>query len=204
MGTNVRSGHAGIAANLRAMLRPLTIVPWLLLALVVRSQPVVNSEDAAMTISRVVHLPLNAVKMFDQAQEAWTWTFGQEPGAALRRTERAEGVIEGGARLNFRSAMLTLREETMGTVQYRVTIQVKAGECRVQVSELVHTGNRAAMRGGSDVGLVVRGEGPVQKVRGMGRGNAVRLHEEVRTAASDRIHTLLKQFEARMRAGVAE
>ncbi|MDX9750095.1 MAG: hypothetical protein RBT71_03335 [Flavobacteriales bacterium] len=186
------------------MVRALTVVAGLALAVAARAQPAGHEAQVGLTIGRAVHLPLNAVKMFDRAQEAWTWTFGQEPGAALLRAERGAGVIEGTARVNFRSAMLTMREETMGTVRYRVTVQVKAGECRVQVSELVHTGNRSALRGGSDVGLVVRGEGPVQRVRGMSRGNAARLHEEVRTAATDRITTLLQQFEARMRAGGAE
>lgn len=186
------------------MLRSLSAIASLCIALLGMAQPVAPTSEAGLTIVRVVHAPLNAVKMYDQALAAWKWTFGQEPGATLHRSDRTNGSIEGNARLNFRSAMLTMREETMGTVRYRVSVQVKAGECRVQVSELVHTGNRQAMRGGSDVGLIVRGEGPLQKVRGMGRSNAVRLHHEVRTVATERIQTLLQQFEARIRSQAVE
>ncbi|HMC96367.1 MAG TPA: hypothetical protein VKG92_01825, partial [Flavobacteriales bacterium] len=132
-----------------------------------------RSQDPATAISytRSVSVPLNAVQLFDRADEAWTWTFGKEPGARLLIKDRDKGVIEATARLNFRSEMLTQREESMGTVQYHITLQIRAGECRTVVTELTHTGNRNTARGGIHLGLLTHAEGPSHKVPGMGRSN---------------------------------
>jgi len=164
-------------------------------------QSPVPDSTALLGFSRSLSVPLNAARLFDRALEAWTWTFGKEPGARLVRSDREAGVIEGVARLNFRSEMLTLREESMGTVAYRVTVQVRAGECRTLVSELVHTGNRSAARGGVSLGLLTRGELPRAKVPGMGRGNTQRLHAELKAVADERVTGLVRAFEARIRAG---
>ncbi|MBK9175878.1 MAG: DUF4468 domain-containing protein [Flavobacteriales bacterium] len=156
--------------------------------------------DAAVSYTRAVTVPLNAVLLYDKALDAWNWTFGREPGARLQVTDRNAGVLEGSARLNYRSAQLSLREETMGTVQYRIVLHVRAGECRVTVSELVHTGNRFTPRGGIHLGQLVRGESPPKRVRGTGGGNAKRIYAEVKSAADARIGSLLQAFEARLRA----
>ena len=172
-----------------------------LFALYAEAQENFQQANGALTFARSINVPLNAVKMYDQAQESWQWTFGQEPGAVIRRSDRGDGTIEGVARMSFRSTMLTMREETMGVIQYRVTIQTHAGECRIQVAELVHTGNKRAMRGGSHVGPIMRGTGPAQKVKGMSAGNARRLHEEMQVVATQRIRSLIAAFEGRLRAG---
>lgn len=156
--------------------------------------------EAAVSYTRSVTVPLNAVLLYDKALDAWNWTFGREPGARLLATDRNGGVLEGNARLNYRSAQLSLREETMGTVQYRVVMHVRAGECRVTVSELVHSGNRSTPRGGIHLGQLVRGESPSQRVRGIGGGNIKRIHAEVKSVADARITALLQAFEARLRA----
>jgi len=157
----------------------------------------------AITYDRSIGLALNSVQLFDRASEAWTWTFGREPGAKLLRNDRSDGLVEGTARFNFRSEMLTGREESMGVVQYRVVIRTNAGECRVVVSELTHTGNRNTTQGGIHMGLLKRGEGAVDHVRGMSRANAKRLHDELTAQADSRITALLRAFEGRMRAGSA-
>ena len=140
--------------------------------------------------------------LFDKATEAWTWTFGKEPGAKLLRSERAEGIIEATARLNFRSEMLTGREESMGIVQYRVLVNVRAGECRIAISELTHTGNRTTARGGMHMGLLAKGEDPLRKVPGMGGSNARRLYAEIKAVSQARITGLLQAFESRLKASV--
>lgn len=160
-----------------------------------------QTESAAqVSYARSVGVPLNAVLLFDKAMDAWTWTFGKEPGARLQVTDRGAGLIEGSARVNYRSAQLGLREETMGFVQYRVVINVKAGECRLMVSELTHTGNRNTGRGGVHLGLLVRGEAPSRRPHGVSGGNAKRIHAELKQVAEARILTMLQAFEARLRA----
>ena len=147
-------------------------------------------------------IPLNGVQLYDQVLEAWTWTFGKEPGAKLLRSSREEGVLEGTARVNFRSMMLTGREETMGTISYTVHIQVRAGECRAVVSQFVHTGNLTTSRGGISLGRLLRDESTITTVRGLGHGNTVSLHAELRETATERIETLLRTMESRIRANL--
>ncbi|MBL7952847.1 MAG: hypothetical protein JNM62_14150 [Flavobacteriales bacterium] len=157
---------------------------------------------AALSFSRPVSAPFNALQFFDKALEAWTWTFGKEPGAKIIRTDRASGILEGTARINFRSTMLTGREESMGTVTYLVQVQTHAGECRISVTNLAHTGNRNTASGGIHVKQLMRVDADAQKVQGLGRTNAIRLHEELRRSAEQRIGQLLQAFEARIRAQI--
>jgi hypothetical protein len=164
-------------------------------------QSLANDTTAALSFTRSVSVPLNALKLYDRALEAWTWTFGQEPGAQLLRADREQGVIEGIARVNFRSEMLTNREESMGTIQYRVIINIRPGESRTVVTELNHTGNRNAPRNGIHLGLVTRSIAPAGRVPGMGRSNAIRLYAEVKQQATARIQTVMQSFDSRLRAG---
>lgn len=168
-------------------------------ALGLRAQEV---ADRPIAYSRSVVVPLNGVLLFDKVNEAWTWTFGKEPGAKLLRSDRNAGIMEGTARVNFRSAGLTFREESMGPVQYHILLNIKAGECRITVNELIHTGNRATTRGGVHLGLLTESDTPPKKVRGSGGGNARRLYAEVKLVAETRITSVLKAFEARLRASV--
>ena len=158
-------------------------------------------QATAITYDRSIAVGLNGVQLFEKANEAWTWTFGKEPGAKLLRTERGSGLLEGTARMNFRSEMLTGREETMGVVQYRVTIRTQPGECRVVVSDLTHIGNRNTSLGGIHMGLLRQGTDAVPALRGMGKANADRLHEELLATSNTRIQQLLRAFESRVRAG---
>ncbi|MEO8590433.1 MAG: hypothetical protein ABI432_13745 [Flavobacteriales bacterium] len=174
-----------------------------LLFLIQASFPGQTQESAAaITYTRSVSIPLNAVQLFDKVAEAWTWTFGKEPGAKLLMKDRDQGVIEATARVNFRSEMLTLRDESAGSVQYHVTFQVRAGECRTVVTELTHTGNRNTARGGIDLGLLTRAQGPDHKIPGMGRSNVYRLYADVKQQADTRINALMQAFESRLRASV--
>ncbi|MEZ4756631.1 MAG: hypothetical protein R2817_07385 [Flavobacteriales bacterium] len=168
------------------------------------AQPPGNGNGSALTFARSVNVALNGVQLHDKAMDAWTWTFGKQPGARVLSSDRASGAIDGTARFNFRSTMLTMREETMGVVQYKVTIRVNAGECRILVSELTHTGNRNTTLGGVHVGPLIRGPWEGRKLRGMSRTNAQQLHEELQTASEEQIRTLLNAFEARLRANAGE
>lgn len=160
------------------------------------------ASGTALSFSRSMTAPLNAGQFFDRALDAWTWTFGKEPGAKIIHSDRATGVIEATARLNFRSTMLTGREESMGTVSYHVQIQTRAGECRMTVTNMQHTGNRNTATGGIHLKQLMRADQDAYKARGLGRTNIVRLHGELRTASEERIGQLLQAYEARIRAHI--
>lgn len=159
-----------------------------------------SDSTAALQYTRSLSVPLNVFQLYDHALTAWTWTFGKEPGATLRRSSREEGIIEGTARIPFRSQMLTGREESMGVIQYRVTIHLKAGECRTVVSELTHIGNKTTPNGGIHLGLLTKAEVPPKKVSGMGRSNVARLYAEVKALGASHVTAMMQAFEARLRA----
>jgi hypothetical protein len=182
-------------------MRQLIIVMLILgLASPMLGQSLAMDSTAAISYTRSVSVPLNAYQLFDKALDAWTWTFGREPGASLRKSDRNAGTIEGVARTNFRSEMLVGREESMGVISYRVVIHVQAGVSRITVSELTHTGNHKTARGGVHLGALTRRSMPIQRVSGMGRANVERLYAEVKAHSNERITALLQAFEARLRA----
>ncbi len=187
--------------NFRLVLRSLLLSPLLVLSAATYPQTLSSDTTAAISFSRSISVPLNSVKLFDKATDAWNWTFGQEPGAQLLRSERENGILEGNARVNFRSQMLSNREESMGVIQYRIIINVKAGECRTTVTELTHHGNYKAPRNGVHLGLLTRSMAPLQRVPGMSRGNSIRLYTEVKELATQRVQELMRAFDARLRAG---
>lgn len=185
-----------LQALMRASLVILTLVaPWFVS---MRAMP--QSPAAALTFSRSVSIPLNSVQLFDVARDAWTWTIGKEPAAKLLMADRSAGTLKGTARMNFRSQILTGREETMGTVSYQFLVQVQAGECRITISDIVHTGNRNTSRGGIHLKQLMRADEDAQRTPGMSRSNVVRLHAELRTTATTHLTGLLQAFEARLRA----
>lgn len=188
------------SAIFRTVPRRTCVILLLLCTLLGNAQTFSGDSLSAISYSRSVSVPLNAYQLFDKALDAWTWTFGQQPGATLRRSDRESGMIEGTARLNFRSEMLTGREESMGSITYRVTIQVRAGGSRITLQELTHHGNRGALRGGIHLGVLTRGTAPLQRVPGMGRANTERLYAEVKELAEQRTDQLMQAFEARLRA----
>ncbi len=190
------------AANLRPAMRAPTLLLLALCAGPLGAQDPEAPPPTALGYNRSMTFPLNGVQLFDRATDAWIWTFGKEPGAKVLRSDREAGVIEGTVRLNFRSEMLVGREESMGTVTYHVQVLTRAGECRVVVSGLSHTGNRTTTRGGIHLGQLMRNDTDARPTGGMGRSNVIRLHAEVRGTATTRINTLIQAFEARIRASL--
>ena len=180
------------------------IVLGLALPAAVAGQVAGLGDSPPLTYTRTVTVPLNALLLHDKALDAWTWTFGKEPSGKTLRTDRDQGVIEGLARVNFRSEKLALREETMGVIQYRVVVITRAGECRVTVSELTHTGNRGTARGGIHLGLLLRGDRPAKNVKGIGANTGRRIYAEVKAVAEARVLGLLQAFDARLRANAEQ
>lgn len=171
--------------------------------------PALKAQDApapgtALGITRRMSIPLNGLLLFDQVVEAWKWTFGNEPGAKILISDRESGVLEGSARINFRSELLPGREQSMGNVAYHVKFQIHAGECSAMVSGFVHTGNKNAYRRAVNMGQLMRNEDHVTHAVGLSHTFTVKLHAELRSLAETRINGLLQTMEARIRANLEE
>ncbi len=134
------------------------------------------------------------------AQDAWAASFGQEPASQLTLVDADNGLMEGTARMNYRSTMLMGREETMGTVTYQVTIQAKNGQCHLRVHNLRHAGNRTAKGGGIHMGVIMEGVAPEFHYEGVGIGPSRRMHTDVRNAAANRLGETSRRFAARLRS----
>ena len=158
-----------------------------------------TDSTAAVTFSHTFTAPLSRAQLFDAAQIAWQRSFGLEPAAKLAVADRENGVLEGTARMNYRSALLTAREETMGVVTYRVTVAAANGECSVRVTQLLHTGNRNAMHGGLSFGLLTGAMVPTAPHPGVSHRNAVRIYGELKEQAGQRVNDLVNAFGSTLR-----
>ncbi|MBL7963140.1 MAG: DUF4468 domain-containing protein [Flavobacteriales bacterium] len=176
------------------MLRWAPLLSLTLVLLPAGAQEPAPPSGAALSFARSYHLPRSSAQVYDEALAAWQMTFAREPGAKLERTDKEAGVLEGTARMNYRSAMLTAREETMGVITYRVLIQAGNGECRVLITTLKHSGNRITPGGGKDFGLLAEGVRPVKPVPGLGARNQERIYADMKTQASSHLDNLLRAF----------
>lgn len=159
-----------------------------------------DAPSGQFILSEDIGLAMNKAQVIAAAQDAWTNSFGQEPGGHLNLVDTENGLLEGSARVNYRSKLLMGREETMGTVVYQVTIQAKNGQCQVRVHNLRHTGNRSAQGGGIDAGTIMEGVAPLEHYPGVGLGVSRRMHADIREAATARLQEILRRFAARLRS----
>ena len=177
-----------------------TVLSYLLSSAVLGAHAQADAEaPGGLVLSDAIGLHLGRAQVFDAALDAWTWTFGQEPGAHVDQQDRTTGVIEGHARVNFRNKELASREESMGVVSYHVVIRADNGQCTIQVGRVVHTGNHSAQGGGLDVGPIYAGDRPAERLRGISRDHAQRLHAEIRDLVNERLQELMRAFAARLR-----
>lgn len=162
----------------------------------------VSSIDAngRFAMMEEIGVPLSRVALAGAARTAWDRSFGMEPAARLLRVDVENGMLEGTARVNYRSTLLTAREETQGTITYQVSVHLRNGLCTVHVHDLVHRGNREAAGGGLDIGPILTGDAPAEHYPGIGLNASRKLHADARTAASDRLTELLRVFAGVLRA----
>ncbi len=182
-------------------MQAVTICALLLIAPAGGYQSAPGDAPGALSLSDAVGLPMARGQVFTNAMDAWQYTFGQEPGARIDKADKENGVIDGTARVNFRSTFLLDREETMGSITYHISITADNGQCLVRVSHLMHTGNHGAPGGGMDFGTILSGDGPLERVQGMHATLAKRIHAEIRDKASGRIGEVMQAFTARLRRG---
>ena len=162
-------------------------------------QPALEAAPGQFTLSEDIGLAMNKAQVLAAAQDAWNSSFGQEPGGHLNLVDEESGLLEGAARMNYRSKMLMGREETMGTITYQVTIQASNGQCHVRVHNLRHMGNRGAKGGGINAGTIMEGSAPFERYPGVGLSVSKRMHADIREAAATRLRENLRRFVARLR-----
>ncbi|MBX2983289.1 MAG: hypothetical protein WBB32_10910 [Flavobacteriales bacterium] len=157
-----------------------------------------------LVITEAVALPLSVAQVELAARNAWPYSFGQEPGAKMVMEDMGSGRLEGYARFNFRSAQLGSRQQTLGVITYKISIQAENGQCRIRVSHFSHTGNKNAVGGPIDLGTIYAGARPKERVPGISLGTAERLHEDMRTQVTARVREVVKNFSSRMRQTVEQ
>ncbi|MCB0790225.1 MAG: hypothetical protein H6595_03725 [Flavobacteriales bacterium] len=181
------------------VLRPAApILFWLIGTSIPAQDPV---TVGALGHASSVSLPLSKAIVFERAIEAWNTIIAIEPGATLVITDPDTGILEGTARIRFRSHVLSGREQTMGSIHYRIRIQAMHGECRIAFSAFKHTGNPGAARGAIDLGLLTASGPPAQRLPGLSRPIATRIMDEARKAALERAVHITRLFEASLRSG---
>lgn len=173
-------------------------------ALQVMSQEGSLDTPRPLVINEAVALPLSMAQVELAAREAWQYSFGQQPGAQLVSEEAGTGRVDGIARFNYRSATVGSREQTLGVISYKISIQAENGQCRIRISHFVHTGNKSAPGGPVDIGPLYAGPRPAERVPGISAGSAQRLHQDMRTQVSAQVKELIKVFSARMRQAADE
>ncbi|MBV6404819.1 MAG: hypothetical protein IT228_02700 [Flavobacteriales bacterium] len=154
----------------------------------------------ALLFSASYSLPMSASQVLERAREAWSQSFAREPGARLNPANDRPDQLEGSAHFNFRSTTLTGREETMGRVSYRVRISATNGGCEVTIGPFRHTGNRAALRGGTDLGLITAAGPPTHRPPGLSGRTTTTLLGEIRQLARQKGEGLLRNFGALLRS----
>ncbi|HMW98032.1 MAG TPA: hypothetical protein PL010_15500 [Flavobacteriales bacterium] len=169
-----------------------------------QTAPTGSTSHAAYVVTEEISLAMNKAQIIQALPDAWGVSFAQEPGAHLGPVDVEGGIAEGQARVNYRSKLLTGREETMGTITYRVTIQAHNGRCIVRVHDLRHTGNRNAIGGGIHAGPILEGTAPDEGYPGMGLGSSRRIHADIRGAADARIRETIRRFAGRLRTLAGE
>ena len=180
-------------------MRSIALAVLILVAAPSVAQPATDPVPGQFMIGEDIGLPMNRTQVMAAAQDAWGASFGQEPGAHLTLIDIENGLMEGAARINYRSKMLMGREETMGVVSYQVTVQAKNGQCHVRVHDLHHIGNRAAKGGGLNAGTIMEGVAPDIHYEGVGLGMSRRMHADIREAAAARLKEAMRRFSARLR-----
>lgn len=179
------------------LLFALALAPAPLVAQVVR-----QDTTAGLTFQENFSVPLSRAQAFDAALLAWQRSFGREPSARIALQDREAGLLEGTARLNFRATQLVGREETMGVIQYRVVVQAHNGGCTVQVTNLRHTGNRAAQNGGLDLGLLLNGDPTPGARDGYSHRSIKQLSIDMKKQCATRMNALMNGFGSTLRTAI--
>lgn len=135
-------------------------------------------------------------EVIERMNRAWKYSFGQEPAAKL--LIKSPNELKASAQYYFKSETLTARNETRGVISYSIILKAEDGKCIYEIQEFVHRGNTTIRTGGIHFGRLMEGPDPDRKVRGLGRKNAQRIHEEMKNQLSDRLNKVLATFKQQL------
>jgi hypothetical protein len=181
-------------------MRELCSILLLQVALLGMSQEDPLAGPRPLVITETIALPLSMVQVEQAALSAWPYSFGLEPGARLGMEDPGTGRMEGTARFNFRSSTVGNRLQTLGVINYTVTIQAENGQCRVRISHFSHKGNSNATEGAIDLGTIYAAQRPQERIPGISMGTADRLHMDMRTQVTARLQEVIKTFSSGLRS----
>lgn len=171
----------------------------LLSPLLIQGQDTLPHQVLPLVITGSATVPLSAAGMEKAIHVAWERTFAQEPGAHLIATDPRNGQLQGAARFNFKSTAPNSRLTTLGVIEYQVSIEAENGLCRIRVGGFTHWGNKHAPGGPVNLGRIYGDQRPPERIAGVSKGTADRLHQDMRQQVSARVRTLINLFIARLR-----
>ena len=181
------------------MLRHIMVYCTMLTPFVTVGQAVPQAPLVPISLSDEISMAMNKAQVMEAALQAWSISFGQQPGAKQLINDVENSILEGTARVNFRSRMIMFREETMGSISYTVSIKALNGQCNVRVHNFRHSGNRNAPDGGLDFGTICDADAPLVHYEGMGLALSRKMHADARKLALDKVQEILRAFSARLR-----
>lgn len=178
-------------------MRPALLVLFTITIFLVQGQqtaPVQNTEP--LVIKGSVTLSASAEEIISRMNRAWKYSFGQEPAAKL--LDKSSDQMTAKAHFYYKSETLTAREDTRGIISYNIVLQAQDGKCNYTIDQFVHRGNTTSRGGGIHFGRLMKGLDPGRKVRGLGRRNIQRIHEDMKLQVEKRMNKLLEIFEQQL------
>ncbi|MBS1936838.1 MAG: hypothetical protein JSS84_03390 [Bacteroidetes bacterium] len=152
-----------------------------------------------LVVVESVALPLSMAQVEKAARAAWPFTFGEEPGAKVLEDAPGSGRLEGSARFNFRASTVGNRLQTLGVINYHISISAENGQCKLRFGQFTHTGNANAPGGAVSIGPLYEGDRPLDPVPGIGILVAARLHEDMRQQVVAHVREVAGRFAQRLR-----
>lgn len=130
---------------------------------------------------------------------AWKYSFGQEPAARL--LSRGSNSMTTMAHFNYRSGLLTGRQETIGVISYQLELKIVGSTCYYTINSFVHRGNTSTRIGGIHFGRLMQGQIPQGKVRGLSKKTIMAIHTDMKIQLEERIATVLKLLKLQLSIG---
>lgn len=180
-------------------MRPWHFFPALLLAGPLLGQDLADESHRPLVLVEAFAVPHSMAQVAQAVQEAWPYSFGQEPGARIVQEDRATGLLEGVARFNYKSSTTGNRLATLGVIEYTISIRAENGLCRIRVSQFRHTGNRNAPGGAIDLGPIYAGTRPQERIPGLSRASAQRFNDDMRDQVKGHLAEVTKAFNKQLR-----
>lgn len=173
-------------------------VPLVVFSLAASSQPL-DEGPRPLVVVESVALPLSMAQVEKAVRTAWPFTFGEEPGAKVLEDEPGAGRLEASARFNYRASTVGNRQQTLGVINYHISISAENGQCKVRIGQFAHTGNANAPDGPVSMGPLYEGARPPERVPGISLGTADRLHADMRQQVVAHVRAVIGRFAQRLR-----